>query len=101
MDELTKRENYDYELVEKEEEEILVTNAAIKATDVFALIGAGAFAATGIVCLIDKLKQRRKAKKNKDEFTDDFKTILIQKMVQEGCGSEEINRVLKSFELYY
>lgn len=98
MDELTKRENY--ELVEKEEkeEEILVTNAAIKATDVLALIGAGAFAATGIICLIDKLKQRRKAKKNKDEFTDDFKTILIQKMVQEGCGSEEINRVLKNFE---
>lgn len=98
MDELTKRENY--ELVEKEEkeEEILVTNAAIKATDVLALIGAGAFAATGIICLIDKLKQRRKAKKNKDEFTDDFKTILIQKMVQEGCGSEEINRVLKCFE---
>ena len=98
MDELTKRENY--ELVEKgeKEEEILVTNAAIKATDVFALIGAGAFAATGIICLIDKLKQRRKAKKNKDEFTDDFKTILIQKMVQEGCGSEEINRVLKNFE---
>ena len=98
MDELTKMENY--ELVEKEEkeEEILVTNAAIKATDVLALIGAGAFAATGIICLIDKLKQRRKAKKNKDEFTDDFKTILIQKMVQQGCGSEEINRVLKNFE---
>ena len=98
MDELTKRENYDYELVEKEEEEILVTNAAIKATDVLALIGAGAFAATGIICLIDKLKKRRKAKKNKDEFTDDFKTNLIQKMVQEGCGSEEINRALKNFE---
>ena len=98
MDELTKMENY--ELVEKEEkeEEILVTNAAIKATDVLALIGAGAFAATGIICLIDKLKQRRKTKKNKDEFTDDFKTILIQKMVQQGCGSEEINRVLKNFE---
>ena len=98
MDELTKMENY--ELVEKEEkeEEILVTNAAIKATDILALIGAGAFAATGIICLIDKLKQRRKAKKNKDEFTDDFKTILIQKMVQQGCGSEEINRVLKNFE---
>lgn len=97
MNELTKRENY--ELVEKEEkeEEILVTNAAIKATDVLALIGAGAFAATGVICLIDKLK-RRKAKKNKDESTDDFKTILIQKMVQEGCGSEEINRVLKCFE---
>lgn len=97
MNELTKRENY--ELVEKEEkeEEILVTNAAIKATDVLALIGAGAFAATGVICLIDKLK-RRKAKKNKDESTDDFKTILIQKMIQEGCGSEEINRVLKYFE---
>ena len=94
MNELTKRE--DYELVEKEEE-ILVTNAAIKATDVLALIGAGAFAATGVICLIDKLKKRRKANKL---TKDDFKTILIQKMVQEGCGSEEINRVLKNFELY-
>ena len=101
MDELTKRENYDYELVEKEEEEILVTNAAIKATDVLALIGAGAFAATGIICLIDKLKKRRKADKSKDNFKEEFQQILIQKMVQEGCGSEEINRVLKSFELYY
>ena len=93
MDELTKRENY--ELVEKEEEEILVTNAAIKATDVLALIGAGAFAATGVICLIDKLKKRRKANKLTKE---DFQQILIRNMTQEGCSPEEINRVLKNFE---
>lgn len=98
MNELTKRENYELEELEEREEEILVTNAAIKATDVLALIGAGAFAATGIICLIDKLKKRRKADKSKDNFKNEFQQILIQKMVQEGCSSEEINRVLKYFE---
>ena len=90
MDEITKRENY--ELVEKEEE-ILDTNADIKATDVLALIGVGACAATGVKCLIDKLK-RRKAK-------DEFQQILIQKMLQENCSFESINSLKESLKKYF
>ena len=96
MNELTKRENYELEELEEREEEILVTNAAIKATDVLALIGAGAFTATGIICLIDKLKKRRKAKSK-----EEFQNILIQKMLDENCSFESINSLKESLKEYF
>ena len=93
MNELTKRENYE---LEEREEEILDTNAASKMTDVLALIGIGAFAATGVRCLIDKLKKRRKAKSK-----EEFQNILIQKMLEENCSFESLNSLKESLKEYF
>lgn len=68
-------------IVEKE----LVTNVAIKTTDVLMAVAAGAFAAAGIGVLIN---QCRKGAKLRDQ--NDFETRIISNLIAEGATEEEI-----------
>ena len=90
MTEITKREDYEVEVIDQEEE-VLVTNTAIKATDVLALIGAGAFAATGVMCLIKSIKKKMVVKDYNKETRED----IILRMVQQGYTTEQIVEVTK------
>ena len=90
MTEITKREDYEVEVIDKEEE-VLVTNPAIKATDVLALIGAGAFAATGVTCLIKSFKKKMGAK----DYNKETRKDIIFRMMDKGYTSEQIAEVTK------
>ncbi len=90
MTDITKREDYEMEVI-NQEEEVLVTNAAIKATDVLALIGAGAFAATGVMCLIRLIKKKTVVKDYNKETRED----IVSRMIKEGYTPEQIADVIK------
>ena len=90
MTEITKREDYEVEVIDQEEE-VLVTNAAVKATDVLALIGAGAFAATGVMCLIKSIKKKMGAK----DYNKETRKDIIFRMMDQGYTSDQIAEVTK------
>lgn len=68
-----------------EEEEVLVTNAAIKTTDVLMAVGAGLFAVTGVSMLINSVRKGKRLKER-----EDFESRIIARLMQEGASPEEI-----------
>ena len=73
-----------------ETEEVLVTNAAIKATDVMALVGVTAFAAGGVYWLINKRKQ----KKLLDE-RQAFQDRMLKHLEDSGASEEVIKQSIE------
>lgn len=67
------------------EEEVLVTNVAIKATDVLMAIGAGVFAVTGVSLLINSVRKGKRLKEKQD-----FEARIIASLVAEGASEREI-----------
>lgn len=67
------------------EEEVLVTNAAIKTTDVLMALGAGAFAVTGVSLLINSVRKGKRLKEKQD-----FEARIIGRLIAEGASEEEI-----------
>lgn len=67
------------------EEEVLVTNAAIKTTDILMTIGAGAFALTGIGLLVNSIRKNKRLKEKQD-----FEARIIANLIAEGASQEEI-----------
>lgn len=67
------------------EEEVLVTNAAIKTTDILMTIGAGAFALTGIGLLVSSIRKNKRLKEKQD-----FEARIIANLIAEGASQEEI-----------
>jgi len=80
----------------EQKEEVLVTNGAIKTTDVLGLIGAAAFAATGITCLVKSIRKKE---------TPDRNVTIIQSvmtnLINEGASAEEIENAKKLLEKYF
>ena len=71
-----------------ETEEVLVTNAAIKATDVLFAVGMGAWASFAIVGVYKKVKE---IKAQKEQLS--FNQRVIARMLEEGRSQEEITNV--------
>lgn len=67
------------------EEEVLVTNAAIKTTDVLMALGAGVFAVTGVSLLINSVRKGKRLKEKQD-----FEARIIGRLIVEGASEEEI-----------
>lgn len=67
------------------EEEVLVTNAAIKTTDILMTIGAGAFALTGIGLLVSSIRKNKRLKERQD-----FENRILARLVEQGASKEEI-----------
>lgn len=67
------------------EEEVLVTNAAIKTTDVLMALGAGVFAVTGVSLLINSVRKGKRLKEKQD-----FEARIIGRLIAEGASEEEI-----------
>lgn len=67
------------------EEEVLVTNVAIKTSDVLMALGAGVFALTGISLLVNS---HRKGKRLKEK--QDFEARIIAGLIAEGASEAEI-----------
>ena len=79
------RENNQQLTTINEEEEVLVTNAAIKATDVLMAVGAGLFAVTGVSVLINSVRKGKRLKER-----EDFESRIIANLIKEGASQEEI-----------
>lgn len=72
------------------EEEVLVTNAAIKTTDVLMAIGAGAFALTGISLLVNTVRKNKRLKEKQD-----FEARIIERLIEQGASKEEIANAME------
>ena len=72
------------------EEEVLVTNAAIKTTDILMTIGAGAFALTGIGLLVNTVRKNKRLKEKQD-----FEARIIARLVEQGASKEEIANAME------
>lgn len=72
------------------EEEVLVTNAAIKTTDILMTIGAGAFALTGIGLLVNTVRKNKRLKEKQD-----FEARILARLVEQGSSEEEIANVME------
>ena len=80
------RENNQQLTTIEEEQEVLVTNAAIKTTDVLMAVGAGVFAVTGVSLLVNSLRKGKRLKEKQD-----FEARIIANLIAEGASQEEIN----------
>lgn len=80
----------DKQLTVKTEEEVIVTNAAIKATDVLVLLGAGAFAASGGIALYRQYK-----KKKQEDAIYNFKNNMTDNLRSKGYTEDEIKLAMK------
>lgn len=78
-------ENYNNNNELMVEEEVYVTNGAIKATDVLGCIAAGAFALTGLTCLYKAVQTKKQRKVN-----EDTKASVLAQMIKDGCTPEQI-----------
>lgn len=67
------------------EEEVLVTNAAIKTTDVLITIGAGALALTGVSLLVNSIRKGKRLKEKQD-----FEARILGRLIADGASEEEI-----------
>ena len=72
------------------EEEVLVTNAAIKTTDILRTIGAGAFALTGIGLLVKTVRENKRLKEKQD-----FEARILARLVEQGASEEEIANAME------
>lgn len=73
-----------------DKEEVLVTNVAIKTTDVLLTVAAGALAIAGIGAVIN---QSRKGKRLKEQ--QDFEARIISNLIAEGASEAEIENARK------
>ena len=67
------------------EEKVLVTNVAIKTTDVLMAVGAGVFALTGLSLLVNSVRKGKRLKEKQD-----FEARIIANLIAEGASQEEI-----------
>lgn len=75
----------DQQLTTVREEEVLVTNTAIKTTDVLMAIGAGVFAVTGVSLLVNSVRKGKRLKEKQD-----FEARIIGGLIAEGASEAEI-----------
>ncbi len=76
-------------------EEVLVTNTAIKATDILGAVAAGALAIAGIGAIFNV----RRKKKILEEQAN-FKERIIADLIREGASEEEIENATKLLTKY-
>lgn len=79
------RENNQQLTTMEYEEEVLVTNAAIKTTDVLMAVGAGVFAVTGVSLLINSVRKGKRLKEKQD-----FEARIIAGLIADGASEVEI-----------
>ena len=84
------------ELMTKEtQEEMYVTNVAIKTTDVLCAIGAGVFALAGIGTLLNVRKKKAILDKKQT-----FKENIIRGLIVDGASEEEIKNAKELLDKY-